>query len=182
MSLVKRGSPKKMVAIDPVTKYRRPILSNASTTKWSSSDCSMGEPPCHFLLKAPLVPIRVLDGEVAGDHGPGGTEEVARDLQALGSGHGTEDLRHVVVHHLDIPRVDDHSRIIPRARKDRYLHRSRGGRNDGASRRHLSRTSLGQILCARVSRPFRPHLRIVSQTQAVGLGLGITAPWGGVPP
>src|SRR3954451_19162004 len=33
-----------------------------------------------------------------------------------------------------------------------------------------------------VSRPFRPHLRILSQTQAVGLGLGITAPWAGVAP
>src|SRR5882757_6775514 len=114
MSLVKRGSPKKMVAIDPVTKYRRPILSRASTTKWSSSDCSMGEPPRHFLLKALRIPVRVLGREMAGDHGSGGAEEVARDLQALGSGHGAEDIRHVIVHHLDISRVDHHSRIIPR--------------------------------------------------------------------
>src|SRR6266700_2165599 len=114
MSLVKRGSPKKMVAIEPVTKYRRPILSKASTTKWSSSDCSMGEPPRHFLLKAPPIPIRVLGGEMAGEHAPCGPEEVARDLEALGSGHGTEDLRHFVVHHFDIPRVDLHSRIILR--------------------------------------------------------------------
>src|SRR5438128_2860607 len=114
MSLVKRGSPKKMVAIDPVTKYRRPILSRASTTKWSSSDCSMGEPPRHFLLKAPFIPVRVLGSELAGDHAPGGPEEVARDLQALGSGHGTEDLRHFVVNHFEIPRVDHHPRIILR--------------------------------------------------------------------
>jgi len=33
-----------------------------------------------------------------------------------------------------------------------------------------------------VSRPFRPHLRIISQTQAVGLGSGITAPWAGAAP
>src|SRR3954466_10251872 len=33
-----------------------------------------------------------------------------------------------------------------------------------------------------VSRPFRPHLRIISQTQAAGLGFGITAPWAGVAP
>src|SRR5258706_13264604 len=101
-----------MVAIDPVTKYRRPILSRASTTKRSRSDCSMGEPPRHFLLKAPLIPVRVLGGEMAGDHAPGGPEEVACDLQALGSRHDTEDLRHFVVHHLDIPWVDPHSRII----------------------------------------------------------------------
>ena len=74
----------------------------------------MGEPPRHFLLKAPFIPVRVLGGELAGDHLPGGPEEVARDLQALRSGHGTEDLRHVVIHHLDIPRLDPHSRIILR--------------------------------------------------------------------
>jgi len=75
----------------------------------------MGEPPRHFLLKAPIIPVRVLGGEVAGDHAPGRLEEVARDLQALGSGHGTEDLRHFVVHYLEIPRFDRHSRIILRS-------------------------------------------------------------------
>jgi hypothetical protein len=78
----------------------------------------MGDPPRNFLLKALRIPVRVLGGEVTGDHGSGGAEEIARDLQALGTGHGTEDLRHVVVHHLDIPRVDLHRRASYRGLDD----------------------------------------------------------------
>src|SRR5436305_4646607 len=122
ISFVKRGSPKKIVAVEPVTKYRSPILSRASTTKRSSSDCSMGEPPRHFLLKALRIPVRVLCGEVAGEHVPGGAEEVACDLQTLGSRHGTKDPRHFAVHHFEIPRVDHHPCIILRpARESRSV-------------------------------------------------------------
>jgi hypothetical protein len=78
----------------------------------------MGEPPRHFLLKAPLIPVRVLGGEVAGEHVPGGAEEVARDLQALGSGHATEDLRHLIVHYLDVPGIDRHQRASYRGLDD----------------------------------------------------------------
>jgi hypothetical protein len=43
----------------------------------------------------------MLRGEVAGDHPPGGVEHVIGDLQALGSGLGPENARHVVIDDLD---------------------------------------------------------------------------------
>src|SRR6185295_16022454 len=108
MSLVKRGSPKKIVAMEPVTKYRRPILSKASMTNRSRSDCSMRESPGGLLLDALLVPVRMLRGEMTGDHAPRGAEHIAGDLQALGPGHGAEYGRHFLVQDLDIPGIDRH--------------------------------------------------------------------------
>src|SRR5215218_6824900 len=68
----------------------------------------MRQPPRRLFLDALLVPVRVLRRKMAGDHAPGGREHVARDLQALGSGHGPEDLGHVVVQHLEAPGIDGH--------------------------------------------------------------------------
>src|SRR3954451_9863268 len=113
MSLVKRGSPKKIVAIDPVTKYRRPSRSKIATMRWRSSDGSMRDPPHRLPLDALLVPVGVLRCEVARDHPPGRYPHVVRDLQTLSPAHGPEDRGHLVVHDLEIPGIEGHEERIP---------------------------------------------------------------------
>src|SRR4051794_6286550 len=105
MSLVKRGSPKKIVAIDPVTKYRRPSRSKITTTRWSSSDGSMRDPPRRLPLDTLLVPVGVLRCEVARDHPPGRYPHVVRDLQTLSPAHAAAERAHLVVPDSVIQRI-----------------------------------------------------------------------------
>src|SRR6185312_636408 len=76
--------------------------------------------------------------------------------------------------------------VIPQPRPTAWVRRplvALGAPQRGAILGPAPRTPAGsRIDVDEVSRPFRPHLRIVSRTQAVGLGSGITAPWAGVAP
>src|SRR4029077_15784478 len=74
----------------------------------------MREPPRRLLLKAPLVPVRVLRGELARDHAASRPEHVAGDFQTLGSAHRPEDPSHLLVQNLEVAGIDRHEVLAVR--------------------------------------------------------------------
>src|SRR3989338_3962386 len=86
-----------MVTVEPVTKYRRPSRSRAETTKWSRSDCSMGQPPRRLLFDLPLVPLWMNGAQMAEQHPARTREHAAGDREPFGSRLQTKRGRHLIV-------------------------------------------------------------------------------------
>ena len=127
-SFVKRGSPKKMVAVDPVMKYRTPSCSRISTTWRCKSECSMRQPPRRLANDPSLGPVSMLRPKMAHQHPTCRGVHFTGNAEPLCSCLLTKNLRHLVIDHLDLTNIQLHWNSMASAnlwdhrRRNRNLH------------------------------------------------------------
>jgi len=61
----------------------------------------MRQSPGNFMVKALLIPIGMFSLQVAQKHAPGAGIHLAGNTESLGPRLGADDLRHLIIHHLD---------------------------------------------------------------------------------
>src|SRR3989304_66350 len=83
LSLVRRGSPYAIEAIDPVTRYGIRNRSKTSTTVGSGSYGPMGHSPHDFFSDLFFSPVRVAGAQIMSEHTPSASPEVKPDGDPL---------------------------------------------------------------------------------------------------
>src|SRR5436190_5226445 len=120
MSLVNRGSPKAIVACEPVTRYGSPNSSSILQTWRSSSDCSMRKSPRHFVLNLFVAPIGMNCRQHTAKRTPRRSPQSVANCEPIGFGFGAKHIGHAVVNHIKRMRQGVHDGILtvgPRIKK-----------------------------------------------------------------
>src|SRR5688572_27554691 len=102
MSFVKRASPYAMLAWEPAIAYRRPCRSRTSRRKLRSCAWSIQQPPSDFPVNGRAVPVGMLPADSGFDPLSGVAPHPVCNGESLGGGLVAVNLRHPLVHHLDL--------------------------------------------------------------------------------
>jgi len=86
----------------------RPSFSMTPTRCRSNSDCSMRHPPRRLCNHPGLLPVRMFRPQVAHEHPPRRRVHPKGDPQPFGPALRPKNRGHLLVHHLDLSRVQTH--------------------------------------------------------------------------